>query len=101
MCSRKLHGVNKKGHSEGVLAMVAGFVYTRLPGVSQACRPHHSAGGDDAGQRLPSIQGWPSLCPELAQALPFRPHGNTGMYIVLDACSIVNPPFFAWDLACM
>lgn len=50
-----------QGHCEATIAMcamipmVAGFVYTRLLGMSQACRPHHSAGGDDAGQRLPSI----------------------------------------------
>ena len=74
---------------KGVLAMFAGIVYTRLLGMPQACRPHHSAGGDDAGQWLPSIQGRPSLCPELAQAISSGPYGNTGMYIVLSSKNAV------------
>lgn len=65
-------------------AMPSGVVYTRFPGVSQACRPRHPAGGDDAGQRLPSFQSWPSLCPQLTQALPSEPHGDAGEYIIFS-----------------
>ena len=73
-------------------AMPSGAVYTRLPGVSQACRPHHSAGGDDAGKRLPSLQSWPSLCPELTQTLPSEPHRDAGEYIITaSSCCNCSP----------
>ena len=74
-------------HSEVAISRGVGTVYTRLPGVPQACRPHHSAGGDDAGQWLPSLQGWPSLCPEPAQALPFGPYRNAGKSTFLSSSS--------------
>ena len=62
-------------------------MHSRLFGLPEACRPNHLAGGDDAGQRLPSLQGRAPLCAQSTQALPPQPYRNPSKAPALIYCS--------------
>jgi hypothetical protein len=58
----------------------AGVVYPRLPGLPQACRQDHPAGGDDAEQRLSLLQSRTQGSRRPPKTLPPQPTRVSGHF---------------------